>query len=59
MLYESQAICQYIAEYLDGPMSGQDLAERARISMYGLSSIANFEANFLPMLFKQSQVHPH
>jgi len=53
VLYESQAICQYIAEHLGGPMSGQDLAERARINMYGLSSIANFEPNFLPMLFKQ------
>lgn len=53
VLYESQAICQYIAEYLGGPLSGQNLAERARITMYGLSSIANFEPNFLPMVFKQ------
>lgn len=53
VLYESQAICQYIAEYLGGPMSGQTLAERARISMYGLSSISNFEPNFLPMVFKR------
>lgn len=53
VLYESQAICQYIAEYLGGPMSGQTLAERARINMYGLSSIANFEPNFLPILFRQ------
>lgn len=52
-LYESQAICQYIAEYLGGPMSGQSLAERARINMYGLSSIANFESNFLPLLFRR------
>jgi glutathione S-transferase len=51
VLYESQAICQYLAEYLGGPMSGQSLAERARITMYGLSSIANFEPNFLPMVF--------
>ncbi len=51
-LYESQAICQYIAEYLGGLMSGQSLAERARINMYGLSSIANFEPNFLPLLFR-------
>ena len=53
VLYESQAICQYIAEHLGGPMSGQNLAERARINMYGLSSIANFEPNFLPMVFKR------
>lgn len=53
VLYESQAICQYIAEYLGGPLSGQDLAERARINMYGLSSISNFEPNFLPMVFRQ------
>ena len=53
VLYESQAICQYIAEYLGGPMSGQNLAERAKINMYGISSIANFEQNFLPMLFRQ------
>lgn len=53
VLYESQAICQCIAEYLGGPLSGQTLAERARIAMYGLSSIANFEPNFLPMVFGQ------
>ena len=53
VLYESQAICQYIAEYLGGPMSGQTLAEKARISMYGLSSISNFEPNFLPMVFRR------
>ena len=53
VLYESQAICQYIAELLGGPMSGQTLAERARINMYGLSSISNFEPNFLPMVFRQ------
>lgn len=53
VLYESQAICQYIAEYLGGTMSGQSLAERARINMYGLSSIANFEPNFLPIVFGQ------
>ncbi len=53
VLYESQAICQYIAEYFGGPLSGQNLAERARINMYGLSSISNFEPNFLPMVFKQ------
>jgi glutathione S-transferase len=53
VLYESQAICQYIAEYLGGSMSGQTIGERARISMYGLSSIANFEPNFLPMVFGQ------
>jgi glutathione S-transferase len=53
VLYESQAICQYIAETLGGPMSGQTLAERARINMYGLSSITNFEPNFLPMVFKR------
>jgi len=53
VLYESQAICQYIAEFLGGPMSGQTLAERSRINMYGLSSISNFEPNFLPMLFKE------
>ncbi len=51
VLYESQAICQYIAELLGGPMSAQNLGEKARISMYGLSSIANFEPNFLPMVF--------
>ena len=51
VLYESQAICQYIADLLGGPMSGQDAGERARINMYGLSSIANFEPNFLPMVF--------
>ena len=51
VLYESQAICQYIADLLGGPMSAQDAGERARISMYGLSSIANFEPNFLPMVF--------
>jgi glutathione S-transferase len=53
VLYESQAICQYIAEYLGGSLSGQNLAERARINMYGLSSISNFEPNFLPMVFKR------
>ena len=51
VLYESQAICQYIAEYLGGPMSGGDIGERARINMYGLSSVTNFEPNFLPMVF--------
>ena len=51
VLYESQAICQYIADLLGGPMSAQSPGERARISMYGLSSIANFEPNFLPMGF--------
>jgi glutathione S-transferase len=50
-LYESQAICQYLAELLGGPMSAQNGAERARINMYGLSSIANFEPLFLPMVF--------
>ncbi|MEM7218297.1 MAG: glutathione S-transferase family protein [Pseudomonadota bacterium] len=53
VLYESQAICQYIAEVLGGPLAGQNLAERARINMYGLSSISNFEPNFLPMVFRQ------
>ena len=53
VLYESQAICQYIADYLGGPMSAQTPAERARINMYGLSSIANFEPNFLPMVFRR------
>ncbi|MFT5392397.1 MAG: glutathione S-transferase [Gammaproteobacteria bacterium] len=52
VLYESQAICQYIADFLGGPMSGQTLAEKARINMYGLSSISNFEPNFLPMVFR-------
>jgi glutathione S-transferase len=53
VLYESQAICQYIAEHLGGQLSGQNLAERSRINMYGLSSISNFEPNFLPILFRQ------
>lgn len=53
VLYESQAICQYIADLLGGPLSAQDPGERARIVMYGLSSIANFEPNFLPMVFGQ------
>ena len=51
VLYESQAICQYIAEILGGPLSAQNVGERARINMYGLSSISNFEPNFLPMVF--------
>lgn len=51
VLYESQAICQYIAELLGGPMSGQTPGEKARINMYGLNSISNFEPNFLPMVF--------
>ena len=51
VLYESQAICQYIAELLGGPMSGQTPGEKARIAMYGLNSISNFEPNFLPMVF--------
>ena len=51
VLYESQAICQYIAELLGGPMSGQTVGEKARITMYGLNSISNFEPNFLPMVF--------
>ena len=33
VLYESQAICQYIAELLGGPMSGQTPGEKARIAM--------------------------
>lgn len=53
VLYESQAICQYIADLLGGPMSGQTPGEKARITMYGLNSIANFEPNFLPMVFRQ------
>ena len=53
ILYESQAICQYIAEILGGPLSAQNVGERARINMYGLSSISNFEPNFLPMVFGQ------
>ena len=53
VLYESQAICQYIANVLGGPMSAQNEGERARISMYGLSSISNFEPNLLPMVFGQ------
>ena len=53
VLYESQAICQYIADFLGGPMSAQSAAERARISMYGLSSISNFEPNLLPIVFGQ------
>ena len=53
VLYECQAICQYIADLLGGPLAAQDASERARISMYGLSSIANFEPNFLPMVFGQ------
>ncbi len=53
VLYESQAICQYIADLLGGPMAAQDAGERARINMYGLNSIANFEPNFLPMVFGQ------
>ena len=52
-LYESQAICQYIADCLGGPMSAENAAERARINMYGLSSISNFEPNFLPIVFGQ------
>ena len=51
VLYESQAICQYIADLLGGSMAAQDPGERARISMYGLNSISNFEPNFLPMVF--------
>ena len=46
ILYESQAICQYIAELLGGPLSAQDAGERARINMYGLSSIYNKKYNF-------------
>ena len=53
ILYESQAICQYIAETLGGPLSAQHAGERARINMSGLSSISNFEPNFLPMVFGQ------
>ena len=53
ILYESQAICQYIAETLGGSLSAQNAGERARINMYGLSSISNFEPNFLPMVFGQ------
>ena len=53
ILYESQAICQYIAETLGGPLSAKNAGERARINMYGLSSISNFEPNFLPMVFGQ------
>ena len=53
VLYESQAICQYIANYFGGPLAGQTPGEVARINMYGLSSISNFEPNFLPMVFKQ------
>ena len=53
ILYESQAICQYIAETLGGPLSAHNAGERARINMYGLSSISNFEPNFLPMVFGQ------
>ena len=53
ILYESQAICQYIANYFGGPLAGQTPGEVARINMYGLSSISNFEPNFLPMVFKQ------
>lgn len=53
VLYESHAICQYIAEVLGGELGGQNLAERSRIAMYGLSSIAKFEPNFLPMVFRQ------
>ena len=53
ILYESQAICQYIAETLGGPLSALNAGERARINMYGLSSISNFEPNFLPMVFGQ------
>ena len=53
ILYESQAICQYIANYFGSPLAGQTPGEVARINMYGLSSISNFEPNFLPMVFKQ------
>jgi len=53
VLYESQAICQYIANYYGGPLSGQSPGEVARINMYGISSISNFEPNFLPMVFRQ------
>ena len=53
VLYESQAICQYIANYFGGRLAGQTPGEVARINMYGLSSISNFEPNFLPMVFKQ------
>ncbi|MEM7081086.1 MAG: glutathione S-transferase family protein, partial [Pseudomonadota bacterium] len=53
VLYESQAICQYIADLYGGPMAAQTPGERARINMYGLNSIANFEPNFLPMVFGQ------
>ena len=52
-VYESQAICQYIAEFFGGPLSAQNAGERSRINMYGLSSISNFEPNFLPMVFGQ------
>jgi glutathione S-transferase len=51
VLYESQAICQYIADLFGGPMAGQTPSERARITMYGLNSISNFERNLLPMVF--------
>lgn len=51
VLYESQAICQYIAELLGGPMSAENAHERARINMFALSSVTNFEPNFLPMVF--------
>ncbi len=53
VLYESQAICQYIADHLGGSMSAENASERARINMYGLSSISNFEPNFLPIVFGQ------
>ena len=53
IVYESQAICQYIAEFFGGPLSAQNAGERSRINMYGLSSISNFEPNFLPMVFGQ------
>ena len=53
VLFESMAICEYLAKKLGGPLAGQNAAEEARINMFGYWAMTSFEPNFLPMVFGQ------
>jgi glutathione S-transferase len=55
VLFESMAICQYIAKKLGGSLAGQDIAEEARMNMFGFWAMTSFEPNILPMVFGEDR----
>lgn len=58
VLYESLAICLYLAKKYGGPLAPADPKEEARMNMWALWTVSTspgVEQNFLGMLFDKSQ----